>query len=85
MAMENIKEKNAIVNKWLGDHRFYNIQNSSDSYFIKADGNSTRMVIAIRGEKEINSQEIIEFAARNHRQAWVADIKEDNNIEWEVL
>lgn len=83
--MDDIIKKNSIVQKWLGEHHFFNITNSSDSYFIKADGYRSRMVIAIKGEHHINSNEILEFAARNHRQAWIADITNDEDIEWQTL
>ncbi|MCR5861154.1 hypothetical protein LRS05_02890 [Flavobacterium sp. J372] len=82
--MEDIVEKNRIVQEWLGEHHFFNIKNSSDNCFIRADGYKNRMVIAIRGDYEINEKEILEFAARNHRQAWIANIN-DEEIEWETL
>lgn len=83
--MDDIIKKNGMIKKWLGEHHFFNIIDSSDRYFIKADGYKNRMVIAIKGEHEINKQEILEFAARNHRQAWIADIKNDEEIEWTNL
>lgn len=84
--METMEEKSAIVTNWLGDNNFFNIQKSSDNRFIKADGYKSRMVVAILGENKIDEGQILEFAARNNRQAWLADIDEGTHkIEWKTL
>ena len=84
--MEIMEEKSEIVTNWLDTNNFFNIQKSSDNQFIKADGYKSRMVIAIQGDDEIDESQMLEFAARNHRQAWVAEIKvKTSKIEWKTL
>jgi hypothetical protein len=85
--MNELLEKNRIIDEWLEDNDFYNIKKSSDSSFIRADGYNNRMLIVIKPEEaEIDTKEIMEFASKNKRQVWIANIEmEEENIEWEIL
>ncbi len=84
--MDEILVKSRIVGEWLEDHDFFNIKKSSDNAFIRADGYNSRMLIVVKSENEMNTNEIIEFAAKNKRQIWIANVEtEDEHIEWEII
>lgn len=88
----SISEKKSIVEEWLNKNGFFNIHSTENNYFIKAEGEgrASRMFIIIKDDFEIKEQELKEFAIRNNRQAWIAEVKteEENelrSINWEVL
>ena len=82
----SIEIKNRIVKDWLQKNGFYNIQETSNYYFIKADSINLRMIIIVRDEFELNIEEVKKFASFNNRQAWAANVKEEEPaIEWEIL
>jgi hypothetical protein len=84
--MDNILVKSQIINEWLEDNDFFNIKKSSDNSFIRADAYNNRMLIVIKSEVELNTTELIEFASKNKRQIWIADVKtEEKNIDWQIL
>lgn len=85
--MNELLEKNRIIDKWLENNEFYNIKKSSDNSFIRADAYNNRMLIVIKpDEQEIDAKEIIEFASKNKRQVWIANVEtKEENIEWEIL
>lgn len=85
--MDEILLKNRIIEEWLETNNFFNIKKSSDNSFIRADGYNNRTLIVIKPEEdELNMFEITQFAFKNKRQVWIANIEtEEENIEWEIL
>lgn len=86
--MIDIETKEKIVEKWLDRNGFYNIQITANNHFVKADGNNSRMFIAIEDESDfyIDVQKVKEFASKNKREAWIAKVKpSEEKIEWKIL
>ncbi|UUC46227.1 hypothetical protein [Flavobacterium cerinum] len=86
--MIDFKDKVEVVNDWLEDNDFFNIKRSSDNTFIRADGYSSRIIIAVKEDEStvINVQEIIQFSIRTHRQVWIASVQDtDRHILWEII
>nr|WP_315424776.1 hypothetical protein [uncultured Pedobacter sp.] len=82
----SIEVKNKIVKKWLVNNGFYNIQETSNHYFIRADSINVRMLVIVHDKFELNVEEVKKFASSNNRQAWVAKVEEeDHRIKWEII
>ncbi|KIA97763.1 hypothetical protein OA93_12305 [Flavobacterium sp. KMS] len=85
--MNSIEEKKVIVEKWLGKNGFSNIKFTDNNYFVKADGRDQKMFITIKDNFDLDKDELKKFATKNYRQAWIADVKNENeeSIDWEYI
>lgn len=84
----SIELKKRIVEDWLDNNGFYNIQITDNNCFMKADSRNSRMFITIADEFDLDIERIKQFAFNNKREAWVAkiiDSEKNERIEWEIL
>jgi hypothetical protein len=84
--MSDIENKQVIVEKWLDENGFFNIEITENKHFVIADGKSSRMFITIEDNFHIDVNRIKQFAFTNNRQAWIAKVRpSEKSIDWEIL